>query len=180
MYNDYMWAKKGFTLVELLIVIVVIAILAAITVVAYGNIQARADNTARLSEITEWQKAFEEYRALNGSLPNVPSSVTGVGYCLGSGFPNGYCRNYLYAGSYRYAQADNASLMSAFSFLSNIPSGPRSPINKTAGPWVIYFPQSIVLFQVFHDVNSGKCPAGTSDPYTDGSGLLICDINMED
>lgn len=35
-------AKRGFTIVELLIVIVVIAILAAITVVAYNGIQNRA------------------------------------------------------------------------------------------------------------------------------------------
>ena len=35
-----MWAKQaGFTIVELLIVIVVIAILAAITIVAYNNVQ---------------------------------------------------------------------------------------------------------------------------------------------
>ncbi|MDN5275377.1 MAG: Fimbrial protein [Candidatus Saccharibacteria bacterium] len=40
-----MWAKqtsKGFTIVELLIVIVVIGILAAITIVAYNGIQNRA------------------------------------------------------------------------------------------------------------------------------------------
>ena len=34
--------KSGFTIVELLIVIVVIGILAAITIVAYNGIQSRA------------------------------------------------------------------------------------------------------------------------------------------
>lgn len=42
------WAKKqtGFTIVELLIVVVVIAILAAITIVAYNGISQRAKTTA--------------------------------------------------------------------------------------------------------------------------------------
>lgn len=44
--------RQGFTIVELLIVIVVIAILAAITVVAYGGIQRRAKDNARYAELS--------------------------------------------------------------------------------------------------------------------------------
>ena len=45
-YTKYMRkATSGFTIVELLIVIVVIAILASISVVAYNGIQQRSNNT---------------------------------------------------------------------------------------------------------------------------------------
>ena len=43
--------QRGFTIVELLIVIVVIGVLAAITIVAYNGIQSRARDSARVSDI---------------------------------------------------------------------------------------------------------------------------------
>ena len=64
------WRKQtGFTIVELLIVIVVIAILAAITIVAYNGIQARATYSAYQSDITAINKAILLYYADNGAYP---------------------------------------------------------------------------------------------------------------
>jgi prepilin-type N-terminal cleavage/methylation domain-containing protein len=48
---------SGFTIVELLIVIVVIAILAAITIVAFNGVQERARVTKANSELATLQKA---------------------------------------------------------------------------------------------------------------------------
>jgi prepilin-type N-terminal cleavage/methylation domain-containing protein len=45
--------QRGFTIVELLIVIVVIGILAAITIVAYNGIQSRAQVSALTQELTD-------------------------------------------------------------------------------------------------------------------------------
>ena len=50
--------QTGFTIVELLIVIVIIGILAAITVVAYSNIQQRANNSKIASDLAQIQKAI--------------------------------------------------------------------------------------------------------------------------
>ena len=48
----------GFTIVELLIVIVIIGILAAITVVAYNGIQNRANNTKTQQAVAAYAKAM--------------------------------------------------------------------------------------------------------------------------
>ena len=72
-----MWAKNkqhGFTIVELLIVIVVIAILAAITIVAYNGIQQRANNSAIITGVNQTVKAISSYIAANNTYPS--TSVT--------------------------------------------------------------------------------------------------------
>lgn len=61
--------QQGFTIVELLIVIVVIAILAAITVVAYNGIQNRANDTAVQSDLAAMAKKIKLYHAENGAYP---------------------------------------------------------------------------------------------------------------
>lgn len=76
--------QKGFTIVELLIVIVVIAILAAITVVAYNGIQTRAYNANVISGVQAYLKAFHEYKAVNSSYP-------GFNGCLGANYPGDQC-----------------------------------------------------------------------------------------
>ena len=65
---------SGFTIVELLIVIVVIAVLAAITVVAYNGIQTRARDNVRKSDIAQIVKAVELFKADNGEAPPLGTS----------------------------------------------------------------------------------------------------------
>lgn len=77
-------SKSGFTIVELLIVIVVIAILAAITIVAYNGIQQRARNTQVISGVNTYVKALQSYKVLNSSYPATSS-------CLGAGYPSDTC-----------------------------------------------------------------------------------------
>lgn len=62
--------RNGFTIVELLIVVVVIAILAAISIVAYGGIQERARNAQRTQDVRTIAKALELYYINNGQYPS--------------------------------------------------------------------------------------------------------------
>ena len=50
---------RGFTIVELLIVIVVIAILAAVSVVAYRGMSNRASDTAVKSDLAQMYKSYK-------------------------------------------------------------------------------------------------------------------------
>lgn len=62
-------ASKGFTIVELLIVIVVIGILAALVVVTYNGIQQKARDTERKTDINAMHGQLEAYQAQNGKYP---------------------------------------------------------------------------------------------------------------
>jgi prepilin-type N-terminal cleavage/methylation domain-containing protein len=95
-YYKLMKSRRGFTIVELLIVIVVIAILAAITIVAYNGIQTRAENTKTTQAVAQYVKAIHAYAISNDTYPIEVSypclgtaatcgKVSGATNCLGSG-----------------------------------------------------------------------------------------------
>ncbi|HEX7368554.1 MAG TPA: prepilin-type N-terminal cleavage/methylation domain-containing protein [Candidatus Saccharimonadales bacterium] len=69
---------KGFTIVELLIVIVVIGILAGLVITTYSGIQQRARNTVRQTDLKAVQSQLEAYYATNGYYP-ANSTTDGLG-----------------------------------------------------------------------------------------------------
>jgi type II secretion system protein G len=70
--------NKGFTIVELLIVIVVIGILAGLVITTYNGIQQKARNTERTTDLKTFQSQLEAYNANNGRYPTATDlSTTG-------------------------------------------------------------------------------------------------------
>src|ERR1700719_1474082 len=68
--------QKGFTLIELMIVVAIIGILAAIAIPAYQNYTIRAQITEGLSLADGWKTSVAEFYAQNGTFPT-GSSTTG-------------------------------------------------------------------------------------------------------
>ena len=67
--------KQGFTIVELLIVIVVVAILAAVSMAAYANISNRAHDSAVQSDLRSNAQKIEIYKVENGKYPKLHSTT---------------------------------------------------------------------------------------------------------
>jgi len=67
-------SPRGFTIVELLVVIVVIAILAAITIVAYTGISQRAVASSLQSDLTNASTSLKMFQVDNGNFPSTIST----------------------------------------------------------------------------------------------------------
>lgn len=70
--------NRGFTLVELLIVIVVIAILAAISIVAYNGIQQRARNSSTAESASQLKNKVEAWNGVKGAYPTTANITAGL------------------------------------------------------------------------------------------------------
>ncbi len=68
----------GFTIIELLIVIVIISILASITLISYAGVQDRAKNAAVVDAAASLVKMIQVYDSTNAAYP----STTSGGFCL--------------------------------------------------------------------------------------------------
>jgi type IV pilus assembly protein PilA len=83
---------SGFTIVELLIVVIVIGILAAITIVAYANISGRAKLSTAKANAESVQKVVEAYAA-DDTTTGYPTLAQLTGYNGLSKLPTGITVN---------------------------------------------------------------------------------------
>src|SRR5688500_5798763 len=76
--------KRGFTLIEILVVIVIISVLATLLMVKFVGVRARGRDTTRTSDLRQLQVALELYRSDVGTYP-ATLSTCGAGSSLLSG-----------------------------------------------------------------------------------------------
>ncbi|MBF0340419.1 MAG: pilin [Magnetococcales bacterium] len=67
--------QAGFTLIELMIVIAIIGILAAVAIPAYQDYIARAQASEAVSLMSGMKGASAEFNSSNGHFPAVPASI---------------------------------------------------------------------------------------------------------
>lgn len=92
--------KRGFTLIEVLVAATIIAVLTAIGVVSYTNINKRSRDTKRKSDMEQMRSALEMYRSDNGFYPS--------------------------SGNGSWTDTSNLSATLVSSYISAIPADPKS------------------------------------------------------
>jgi general secretion pathway protein G len=71
------FADDGFTLVEILAIIVILGILTSSAIVMYQNYRTKAKNNAAMAQIGNIQEAINQYRENNDSYPDDLSEIPG-------------------------------------------------------------------------------------------------------
>ena len=95
--------NRGFTLVEIMVVVVIIGVIAAMGMPAYRRITMRSKTAALVSDLRSYSTAFITYSLQNGRWPadgsprQIPSELTGAlpgGFALKSPIGGVYKWNY--------------------------------------------------------------------------------------
>ena len=193
---------RGFTVVELLIVIVVISILATLTTVAYNGVVERSQDAVIASTVESYAKAITTYRAKNGRWPlgdTAPSEPKSA--CLGS--PASYATTYGYLYPGICGTLGGGSVNTTFNELMApyIPNPPDlsfmkpmqfTPTQKYARG-IFYSlgclpnfctvdttPVSDQRVIIAHFVKAGKaCAAGTLIPDRPLTGFTMCEYTLQ-
>lgn len=105
-------AQSGFTLIELMIVIAIVGILAAIALPAYQDYTVRAKMSEPLAALAEAKTTVSEYYVANNALP-VDQGVSGIQLT----------RNTDIIQKIEYTSAGNEPLLTAYVQVAVIPGG---------------------------------------------------------
>ncbi len=187
--------SQGFTIVELLVVIVVIAILASVSVVAYNGIQDRANASKAASAVEQYAKVFQIYKVEEGEFPH-SDSVNAV--CLGppNSFPStgvfdeGSCASWGEGQGFQQHYANEEINDALQSVITQIPSATLSTVVATSNRdgWsspspsyrgIIYhnygYPTKTAHIHYFLK-GTQACPQGDAHAY---GGITECVVSLD-
>ncbi len=164
--------KRGFTIVELLVVIVIIGILAAITIVAYNGVNQKAIAASLQSDLSNGSNRLKMYYVEYGVYPasldvstNCPNGSTPADsrYCLNLS-PN---TTFTYASSNPYSTYSLTAQKSGISYTATNDSTPTQNIIIGTQTWMKY------------NLNVGTMIANTVVQTNNGVVEKYCYNNLE-
>lgn len=179
--------QSGFTIVELLIVVVIIGILASITAVAYNGVQARAQNSRILSAVTSWEKTLKLYKVQKGSLPSSDynclatastdfpaGSVLAAGECM-----HGYPSSPTFSAT--YSSALTTDLKTILASVLTLPTGTLPAISGTVNSTPIYaqgLRYSNLTIQYYVVGKGADCGKGVAQAPQATDQLTFCTLDV--
>ncbi|MNH50257.1 Type II secretion system protein G precursor [compost metagenome] len=173
-------SQRGFTIVELLIVIVIIGILASITVVAYNGVRDRAHASQTLSSVDAWEKLIKTYKATSsdGKYPAVS-----VETCLGENFPadSDFPVNQCVTSPSGTDSVDPSLMAKLKTVTSSLPAGPTpiivSGTTKVRG--IVYMPvgNGVDYIIAYYLRGDQACGRG-SKAYMSAQNLTACMVTL--
>lgn len=173
--------QHGFTIVELLIVIVVIAILAAIVIVAYNGVTSRANNSQTIASVAAYGRVLQSYAAQNGAYPiaaNYPCLGPSGSQCANVSDGTGACNG---AGATAYSAAFDSAVRTTATTLPG-PSQQRIMCNGKQYVGAYYFSSdgknATITYFLANTTDCGS-PGGVagSGNYTFAGGMM-CYSNL--
>ncbi len=161
--------QKGFTIVELLIVVVVIAILAAITIVAYNGITSRARQSVMQNDLQQTSKLIENYKTTNGSYPSTLGLLNnGQGVTASSG------SQYAYTTSGNDYQLSIGSSQSTLTFkISNTTGKIESGVWSGHAGMLAGYPTRGGFTNISNSYGSGDTIAVSLGAIPDGAWMMV-------
>ncbi|MBH1980475.1 prepilin-type N-terminal cleavage/methylation domain-containing protein [Candidatus Saccharibacteria bacterium] len=170
-----MQKSPGFTIVEIIIVCVVVAILASIGIVSWSATLRNSRDDVRASEHKDWAKRFETFRSKNTVYPNANDSgvaITGE-HCLGTGFPSGRCKG----GGSPITENATSTIMQQLAKVGTLPIYKHTAARGYVGPWVQFITGTPGAIRVYHSYENTDCPTGIAKD-TSYAGATICYIEF--
>ncbi len=196
--------KLGFTIVELMVIIIVIGILAAMGAMYWHGVQERAFNSRIQHDMTTYESAFKLYASQEKEYPAVPalgryclgtSGLTGaeVNATTGSSLPTSTTAGGVTATSYfcrdlssvatRHAAYPPLSrdLASVASVSQGSDHAKYLVDHDTGGVFVDYSGSaSATTIGIFGFIKGTDCPSGTLPEWADPSGSkALCKIILD-
>jgi type II secretory pathway pseudopilin PulG len=188
--------RRGFTIVELIIIVFVIGLITAIGLYGWNGLQVWSQNNTRANELSQWSAAFDLYKAKFAYYPDMPSSLADgtYYYCLGD-FPvtaanSNRCGEYTSAITTKYRESKGpdanglitADMKTELAKIGKVPANSSRPINNlVVGPYVIFdkatvsgtVTMNVRLIGLFQD---SKCPSGTIQEASPPMGASISGV----